>query len=181
MRSMPFKGTILGVLCLFIVVGSFSGAFSLLIAHESEISYEGAIVVKTCNSYVAPTEDDRRTCATRYQLSIGNTGSINQELIKVELGPLPERLTSNTRTLRIVASNAAMIQPSVEGVGTSQVIIHDLLENHMLELSMTGTGIVAVRQLDKLDVLIDADATVINVHPRTGTLARFFRALLIFI
>ncbi|MBE0616272.1 MAG: hypothetical protein IH604_21600 [Burkholderiales bacterium] len=157
--------------------GALAGAAGIVLSQtvfspDYEILYSGGVDVAQCASV-----DDRRRCAFVYRFSIGNTGKLGQETLRVEWPLDLKHLGIETRVADIVASAEKTAQPKIMPVFESDRTVYTidgLMPNTMVGfnascLACTPEQLQAMRQAQPLIV---ARGTIEEGDPRVSALRR---------
>ncbi|GJM14113.1 MAG: hypothetical protein DHS20C12_25160 [Pseudohongiella sp.] len=167
----------LGVAALFIV---FPVLFNIVFASKDEVSFAAGVGFSTCNDFFASDESGLSRCASSYNITLGNTGSNNQELITIDLSSVPEDTRLGWNVLDIVATSRRPIGPTIseQQLGDSlRLEIQDLEPNRLVEFTIAGRGIESAKQMEGITLSVQAEGTVIQTNPRLTVGMRFLRNL----
>ncbi|MBE0626145.1 MAG: hypothetical protein IH606_15165 [Burkholderiales bacterium] len=143
-----------------------------LLSPSYEVLYGGGVSVAYCAN-----TDGKRTCTFHYEFSIGNTGKLEQESLRIEW-PLDLRhLGVGTQAADIVGSARETVQPQILTAfesGKTVYTINGLMPNTMVRfeancLACTPGQLLAMRQTHPVIV---ARGTMLEGDPRVSALQR---------
>lgn len=129
---------VLGIVLLFIV---FPALFRIVFAAKDEVSYGTSFGLSTCNGFFIDAGSDLTRCTTSYNITVGNTGTNHQELVRIELTSVPKTRRLNWNVLDIVATSRRPIGPRIsdQQLGdTLHLEIQDLEPNRLVEFSISS-------------------------------------------
>lgn len=148
---------------------------SVMLGGGEQLSYTHGIASSSCRIEKAP-------CWTVVDFQVGNTGSVSQDLVEIDLTAFPDWSNMGQRVVNIVASGAELEAPEVTiDTGRKQVRIEDLEANQMVEFELLVVGRSARASLDDAMPVISASGRVIKSSPKATALARAFRTAFAFL
>ena len=159
----------------------FPTAFDVVFASRDEVSYEAGINFSTCGDLYFNTGEDRSRCTTQFLVVLGNTGTVTQERVTVELDYVPEVQRLNWTLLDIVASSVRAPRAGIIEERKNQgrgLTITGLVPNRLVEISFTARGPEAQALMDTINVRVTATGRVINSNPHLTVLSRLAKNLL---
>lgn len=143
-----------------------------LLSPKYEVLYSGGVNVAHCTDI-----EDRRVCTFIYEFSVGNTGKMEQESLRIEWPLNLQHWGVGTQVADIVASAKATPQPKIRPAfesGKTIYTIDGLMPNTMVRfnarcLACTPGQLQAMRQSRPV---IEARGTVSEGDPRVSALQR---------
>lgn len=143
-----------------------------LLSPSYEVLHSGGVSVAYCADM-----DDERTCTFHYEFSIGNTGKLEQESLRIEWPLDLQHLGVGTQVADIVGSARNTVQPQILPAfesGKTVYTINGLMPNTMVRfdancLACTPGQLQAMRQTRPVIV---ARGTVLEGDPRVSALQR---------
>lgn len=148
---------------------------AVMIGGGDELSYDHGIAMTSCGIQGAP-------CWTVVELQVGNTGSVRQDLIEIDLGTFPDWSTMGHRVVKIVASTAQLQTPRVTIESARKHIrIENLDANQMIEFELLVVGLAARENLEHAKPVVQASGRVIESNPKATALVRAFRTAFAFL
>jgi hypothetical protein len=167
----------LGVIVLLVL---FPALFRIVFAEKDEVSFEAGTGISTCSDFFVRDQSDISYCTSTYEIAIGNTGTRNQEVIIIDLSPVPEEHRVSWNVLDIVATSRRPIGPRVSNQqieGSLQFEIQDLEPNRLVEISLYTQGPEFKEAIEKIDIALSATGNIIETNPRTTVLLRLLKNL----
>lgn len=181
MLEYTHKKAITLVIVAIVLALLFPSIFGMAFPSASEISYDAGVSNSTCSALYFPDDKDRSRCTTQFLVVVGNTGTVAQNLISVELDYVPTVQRMNWTTLDIVASSVrrdrATITEQVKGEGRV-FLIENLAPNRLVEFSFTARGDQARAALENIQVTVEGEGRHINSNPHLTLASRFIRNVL---
>jgi len=163
------------VLLLFLF---FPTMFSVLFPASDEVSYAAGITSSTCGGFFGNDDSDGTLCTTRYAVVIDNTGTNPQEIVTVELRPLPAGQLIGWNVLDIVASSVRSPPPNIIDVALNdgrRLVIEGLAPNRQVEFTLSGRSLESVASMENIAVTVAANGRAIASNPTLTVLSRFFK------
>ena len=163
------------VLALFIF---FPTLFGMLFPASDEVSYSAGISSSTCEGFFVDEDSAGRNCTTRYAITVGNTGTNNQELVTIEVNNLPASLPFSWNALDIVASSVRAAVPQITQVPQNygrRLVIADLAPNRLVEFTLVARGSESLVLLQDINVTVLANGRAIKSNPTLTVISRFFK------
>ena len=147
---------------------------AVLFGGGDELSYDQGIGMTSCGIEGAP-------CWTIVELHVGNTGSVPQEHVEIDLDSFPAWAEMGHRVVKIVASSGQLESPvvTVDAEG-KRIRIDRLGANHTVEFELLVIGRGARAELDHAKPAVSASGRVIRSNPKATALARAFRTAFAF-
>ena len=174
------KRAVICVAVLLILFVFFPVTFRILFAADYEVSYGAGLGFSTCSDFYISDESELSRCTSRYNITVGNTGTEIQELIEIKLLPVPADSYLNWNVLDIIATNKSSVRPAIteqREVEELQIQIRNLGPNRLIEFSLTGRGLEAAQAMENITVEVDAMGSMIQSNPRLTLALRFIRNL----
>lgn len=168
---------VLGIVLLIIV---FPALFRIVFAAKDEVSYGASFGLSTCSDFFIDEESDLSRCITSYNITIGNTGTNHQELVRIDLTSVPKVRRLNWNVLDIVATSRTPIGPKISDQQQGETLhlqIQDLEPNRLVEFSISSQGIESAKQMENITISVQANGTTIEANPRMTVTLRFLRNL----
>lgn len=148
---------------------------SVMIGGGEQLSYTHGIASSSCRI-------ERASCWTVVDFQVGNTGSVRQDLVEIDLTAFPDWSSMGQRVVNIVASNAELKAPEMTiDAGRKLVRIEDLDANQMVEFQLLVVGRSARTSLENATPVVRASGRVIHGSPKATALARAFRTAFAFL
>jgi hypothetical protein len=166
---------LVGVAAALIVLAPVVNVAAVLIRGGDELSYDHGLGMTTCRIEGAP-------CWTIVQLEVGNTGSVLQEVVEVDLASFPDWSLMGQRVVNIVASGAETQPPRVTvDAEHKQIRIERLEVNRMINFELLVVGQAERAKLADAKPVVRASGRVIESNPKATALVRAFRTAFAFL
>jgi hypothetical protein len=154
------------------LAGGFGGLLigELFLRAEREVRYAGALGFSRCVGIAGEP-----ACSFRYRLSVGNTGTVGQDGIRVVLPPMPPRASVTTAVSDIVASAQRTPQPATrqqDAGGGTLFTIAGLAPNTLVDIDV-DCALCASEHLTAFNharPVVEAQGAVIQGDPRVASL-----------
>ncbi len=158
----------------------FPVLFKIVFAAKDEISYGVDYGLSTCGDFFIANEAEKLTCTASYNITLGNTGINNQQLVILDLTSVPEDVRISWNVVDIVATNRRPIGPRISSEQQQETLtfeIEDLEPNRLVEISLSVRGAESAKRLEDIALLPQATGSILNSNPRATVALRFFRNL----
>ena len=158
----------------------FPALFRIIFAAKDEISLGAGVGFSTCGDFYIAEESELTNCTSTYNISLGNTGSNHQELVTIDLTPVPENHRLRWNSLDIVATNRTAIAPRItnQQLGdTLHLEIRNLQPNRLVEIGMSSQGAESAKQMEDITISVSAEGSIVETSPRMTVSLRFLSAL----
>lgn len=168
------------VLCIVVLFIVFPTLFRIFFAAKDEISFAAGTGFSTCSDFFIDDESELARCTSNYNVTVGNTGTNNQELIVVNLSNVPEGSRVAWNVVDIVATNRRPVGPIVENRQIEDILkfeIRDLEPNRLVELNILSQGVEASGLLEDIALSIESNGSQVETNPRLTVVLRFFRSV----
>jgi hypothetical protein len=166
---------LVGVAAALLVLAPVVNIVAVLIGGGDELSYDHGLGMTTCRIESAP-------CWTIVELEIGNTGSVLQEVVDIDLASFPDWSLMGQRVVNIVASGVQTQPPEVTvDVEHKRIRVERLEVNRMIDFELLIVGQAGRAKLADAKPVVRASGRVIESNPKATALVRAFRTAFAFL
>lgn len=167
-------------IAIVILLILFPVLFRVIFAAKDEISIAAGSGVSTCDGFYVADESELASCTSTYTVALGNTGSNHQKLVIVDLNSVPLERRLSWNAVDIVATNRRATGPeiTIQQLGeTLRFEIQDLQPNRMVEIDILSRGVEYAKQMENIDIAVQAEGSIVEASPRLTVSIRFLRNL----
>jgi len=166
---------LVGVAAALLVLAPVVNIVAVIVGGGDELSYDHGLGMTTCRIEGAP-------CWTIVELQVGNTGSVPQDVIDIDLASFPDWSLMGQRVVNIVASGAETQPPEVTvDVVNKRIRVERLDTNRMVDFELLVVGQAGRAKLADAKPVIRASGRVIKSNPKATALVRAFRTAFAFL
>lgn len=172
------KAALLAIGVVFLLL--FPTVFGVIFPAKDELSYSAGVAYSTCDAFYADTDSDLSRCTTSYNITLGNTGSNDMDLIYLELAPVPQERRLSWNVLDIVATNRRAAGPAISTQQKGEIVIieiRNLQANRLVEFTISAQGLESMQGIRDIEAVLRAEGSILEVNPRATVSLRFLRSL----